>query len=431
MSQNKQNAGSAGRASLQVETAAAAVFKKYRGKRRIIVRLIELFLTPVAWFSRRQLNTGLDEVRRILVFEPGSLGDIVMLTPFLRSLRSGFPLAHISILCRSAYANLNKNYGSISQASIETLILRQGLADELIPIPIPWLVAVSPWKRYNPFSLRWPAFVQRLLRLRHRHFDLAFAGGRTDIRYNLVLWLVGAQRRIGYGFAGGGSLLTDIVQPDMGRPHQAQLPLRLLEYLGVKDHKNGSLLTVFPEEKNFAARFLADHGVGAHDFLVGLHPGSRVSARSWDQERFQKVACQLTDLHEVKVLWFSDPSDSRTPPPSKNVISASLPLREFLAVLARCRLLVCNDSGPMHLAGALGIPVVAIFGSTFPEWFKPPGDVHRIVTRRDIWCRPCGDRCIHPEPYCLTLIPVDQVMKEVTELIADLRNTQIPVGSKP
>ncbi len=396
-----------------------------------MVRLIELFLAPAAWSSRRQSGTALGQVRRILVFEPGSLGDIVMLTPFLRSLRSGFPQAQISVLCRSAYANANKNYASISQSSIETLIVRQGLADELIPIPIPWLVAVSPWKRYNPFSLRWPAFVRRLLRLRRRHFDLAFAGGRTDIRYNLVLWLTGAQRRIGYGFAGGGALLTDVVQPDMGRPHQAQLPLRLLEYLGVKDHKNGSLLTVFPEEKDFAGRFLATHGVGAHDFLVGLHPGSRVSARSWDQERFQAVARQLTDLHDAKVLWFSDPSDSRTPPPSENIISTCLPLREFLAVLARCRLLVCNDSGPMHLAGALGIPVVAIFGSTFPEWFKPPGDIHRIVTRRDVWCRPCGDRCIHPEPYCLTLIPVDQVMKEVTELIAQLRNTQVPVGSKP
>lgn len=430
MTENTKKSDVSGSPEPHVESAAAAVFKKYRGKRRFTVRLIELLLTPIAWFSKRRPNPASD-VQRILVFEPGSLGDIVMLTPFLRSLRSGFPQAHISVLCRSAYASSNKSYASINQSSIETLITRQSLADELIPMPIPWLVAVSPWKRYNPFSLRWPAFVRRLLQLRRRHFDLAFAGGRTDIRYNLVLWLVGAQRRIGHGYAGGGALLTDVVQPDMSRPQQSELPLQLLEYVGVKQRTSGTLLSVFPEERDFAANFLATHGIGPHDFVVGIHPGSRVAARSWDQQRFQTVARELTEQHNAKVLWFNDPSDSRPVPASENIVSASLPLREFLALLARCQFLVCNDSGPMHLAGAVGIPVVAIFGSTFPEWFKPPGDLHRIVTRRDIWCRPCGDRCIHPEPYCLTLIPVDQVMKQVTELIAELRNAQVPVGSKP
>jgi heptosyltransferase-2 len=391
--------------------------------------LIELFLVPVAWFSKAKVNTGLDQVRKILVFEPGSLGDIVMLTPFLRSVRNAFPLARITILCRSGYGDPTKGYASISQASIETLLLRQGLADELIPLPIPWLVAVSPWKRYNPFSLRWPAFVRRLLRLRHRRFDLSFGGGRTDIRYNLVLWLTGAQRRIGYGFAGGASLLTDVAQPDMARPHQADLTLQLLEYLGVQNSRNCRNLTIFPEEEEFAARFLADHGVGAGDFLIGIHSGSRVQARSWDQERFQEVTRQLVDQHQAKMVWFTDPSDPRSFP-AENVISASLPLRHFLAVLAKCHFLICNDSGPMHLAGAIGVPVVAIFGSTFPEWFKPPGDMNRIVTRRDIWCRPCGDRCIHPEPYCLKLIPVEQVMKEVVGMIGDIRRTPVTAELK-
>jgi len=100
-----------------------------------------------------------------------------------------------------------------------------------------------------------------------------------------------------------------------------------------------------------------------------------------------------------------------------NIIPVSLPLRQFLAVLSRCRLFVCNDSGPMHMAGALGVPVVAVFGPTQPEWFGPLGSRHRVVIRRDVWCRPCADHCLFEEPYCLRLIPVEQVMEAVTEVM--------------
>jgi heptosyltransferase-2 len=120
------------------------------------------------------------------------------------------------------------------------------------------------------------------------------------------------------------------------------------------------------------------------------------------------------------VIWFGDPANSGAGKPVPNVISASLPLNKFLAVLARCSLLVCNDSGPMHMAVSLGVPVVAIFGSTFPEWFWPRGENHRVVVRRDMPCRPCGDRCLFDEPYCLRLISVEQVMQAVEESLATL-----------
>jgi ADP-heptose:LPS heptosyltransferase len=431
MSKNDRDAGAISRMSdSHSGAAAAALFKKYKGKRRLAARLLEIAFKPFVLLSKSKIAPDLDKVRNILVFEPGSLGDIVMLAPFLRSLRARFPQAFLSVLCRSGAPTPGKGYASINAFGVQILLLEQGLADELIPIAVPWLVDVSPWKRYSLFSLRWPSFLWHLSRLRPKSFDIAFPGGRSDIRYNLALWMTGASRRVGYGFGGGGLFLTDVVTPDLGRPHQTELSLQLLEHLGIQTIPEAFRLTVTPEDRDFSARFLAEHGIRSDDLLIGIHPGSRVPTRQWGRDRFLHLAERLTTQFGAKILWFSEPGDASAPPDQK-IISASFLLRRFLAIVSQCRLLICNESGPMHLAASMGVPVVSVFGSGFPEWFRPLGEGHRIVVRRDIWCRPCGDRCIHPEPYCLSLIPVDQVMKEVTELIADLRNTQIPVGSKP
>ena len=402
------------------------IFKKFWGRRRLAVRSLEVFLKPLAWLSQTAPKPGLDEVERILVFEPGSLGDMVMLMPFLKSLRMRFPKANLSLLCRTS-TKKGQSYASIDHASVKTLLLDQGLVDELIPVAVPWLVHVSPWKKYSPFSLNWPVFVWTLLRLRRRGFDLSFPSGRSDLRYNLVLWLTGAKRRVGYGFAGAGFLLTDVAVPDIARPHQTEVCLQLLEHLGIPVIRCGQLLKLSPGDEAFSASFLRDHGIEAGDLVVGIHAGSRTASRTWGRERFRQVAQRLTGEFGAKVIWFGDPMDYSGDLLGRNILPASLPLHEFLAVLARCAFVVCNDSGPMHMAAALGVPVIAIFGSTFPEWFQPPGDKHRVVIRRDMSCRPCGDHCILDEPYCLRLIPVEQVMEAVRTSL----NTLYPTHASP
>ncbi len=398
------------------EAAAAVLLKRYAGRRRLAAKLFEVFLKPFLWFESSHFQSSLEDVRSILVFEPGSLGDIVMLVPFLRTLRARFPTATIALLCRAGRNSRKSDYSAIDPNSIETLLLNQKLVDELLPLPVPWLVDVSIWKKYNPFSSSWPAFAWQVRRLATRKFDLAFPGGRSDIRYNFVLWLAGARRRVGYGYAGGGSLLTDLVVPDPERPHQSDLSLQLLEHLGIPTAKREPLLSLSALDKAFSATFCREHGIAEDDLVVGVHPGSRVPTRTWSEERFREVAQRLRVLHNAKVIWFSEPGRTSSPPLDGKVISASLVLSEFLPVLARCDFIVCNESGPMHLAAAVGTPAVAVFGSGFPEWFGPLGERHRVVIRRDIWCRPCADHCRWSEPYCLKFVSVDQVMKDVEHM---------------
>lgn len=384
--------------------AAAAVLLKFR-RRWLVVRLVEPLLRPLTWFSRGYPDEDLSRVKSILVFDSAHLGDIVNLTPFLRSLRERFPNARLAFL---------------GQPRIEPLLRGQRLADELIPIRVPWAVHSTLWRRYNPFSLLWPAFAWQLIRLRKRHFDLAFTSGRSDLRHNFALWLTGARRRVGYGYAGGGFLLTDEVLPDLSRPHSTDLALRFLQHLEIPVTRASPLLNVPEEDQYIAKKILSECGVAPEDFLVGIHAGTRWPARQWGEEKFRELARQIVERYGGKIIWFSDPAERRNIPRGPNIFPVSLPLGQFLAVLTHCRLLVCNEGGPMHMAAGLGLPVVAIFGPTQPEWFGPRGDEHRVVIRRDVWCRPCADHCLFGEPYCLRLIPVEQVMEAVAEVIESL-----------
>lgn len=404
----------------QRSEAAAAIYKRSSGKRRFVLRVLDGALRPLTWFRKPRENAHLDDVRQVLVFEPGSLGDIVMLMPFLQTLRARLPQAGISVVCRIHATKKKGSYDAINRSSVETLLLGQGLADELIPVIVPWLADVSPWKRYNPLTLNWLRFAKRLRSLPARKFDLAFSGGRSDIRYNLVLWLTGAQRRIGYAFGGGGAFLTDVVVPDTGRLHQTDVSLQLLEYLGIRPLNEFQFLTIPPEEEAFAERFLRDFGVEEGDLIVGVHGGSRVPTRQWGEQNFLEVARQVRRDFGAKVIWFAEPGSSLPFAETEGLIPAAFGLRQFLALLAKCRFLVCNESGPMHLSAAVGTRVVAVFGSGFPEWFAPAGDGHRVVMRRDIWCRPCADRCRWKEPYCLRLISVEQVMEAVADVVKNV-----------
>ena len=385
--------------------------------RREADRAAEIFLKPSAWrhrFSHRLADAVLrllipvrkarsrpeiGEMRKVLVFDIGGLGDVILAIPFLRSLRARLPGIHITLIGRPGT-------GSI--------LVEQGLINEWMPLRIPWTEKSSRWRANNPFSVVWLRLIRDVLRLRVRGFDLAFVTGWSfDVRSNLVLWLSGARRRIAYGYAGGDFLLTDVVQPDLARPHVVDRSLRLLEHIGAPVVSRERALTVTPEEARGAAEFLERQGVEEDELVIGIHAGAGSAIREWGDERFGEVARWAAGRFGARILWFTDPAKPKPIPANVDAIRLALPFSQLIAVLSHCRLFICNDSGPMHVAAALGVPVVAVFGPQRPEWFGPYGEGHRIVIRHDIWCRPCADQCRWKEPHCLRLISVEHVMEAV------------------
>jgi len=393
-----------------LDRAALAVHWSYGRGHRVIIGIADLVLGLLVRVFPIKPLSDLSQVKKILVLEQGTLGDVIHLTPFLLNLRRRFPNAHIAVLGRPGLKNL-----------LEV----QNLSNELIPINLPWTNWLPRWKAYNPFSLLVLKFLRDALRLRQRQFDLAFVSGLGDIRGNIALYLVGARRRVAYGFGGGGVLLTDAVEPDLSRMHRPQLSLRLLEQIGIPMIPWRQLLCLAPEDAEFGREFLARNGIQEGDLVVGIHPGAGAPVKEWGEDRFGELAGKIVKQFGAKAIWFSDPGQPPTKlnGHNKSVIRATLPLRQFLGVVSCCDAFVGNDSGPMHMAAGLGVPVVTIFGPELPEWFAPLGNGHQIVVRKGMWCRPCWRKCRFAEPYCLRLIPVEEVMEAVTKVVGGRART--------
>ncbi len=376
---------------------------RYGWKRLALSRSFEIFLRPFGNVVGRKPVSPDQEPRRILVAEYWHLGDIVMLTPFLRNLRHHYPRARITLL---------------ANPKVLPLLAAQEWVDEIVTVRVPWAQCDSRRKKY--ISPYWREFLKCLAELRRRAFDWGFSA-RSDVRDNFILWAAGVRRRFGYGFGYGATLLTDVVTPDISRPHFSDRWLHLIEYLGRPVLDRQPELTLTTAERRAAQQHLSDLGIGESELVIGVHAGARNPIRQWGEQNFFGVAGMLASRFSLKVLWFCEPGSTAICGESAPwLVPVALPLREFLAMLTRCRILLCNDTGPMHFATAVGVPVVAVFGATMPGWWGPRCDRSQVVIHEGVWCRPCNDRCRFDEPYCLRGISVERVLNAAEATIANV-----------
>ena len=343
---------------------------------------------------------------RILVSELWHIGDVVLAMPFLAALRELFPSATITLL---------------SKSHARDTLANTGLVDDVVSFDFPWTFLDEDRRPRLKELVQLPAVIRRLRRAK---FDLAFDCSR-DGRNHLLLFLSGAARRIGFGFGGADYLLTDAVPVGSLDRHRTDDWMRLLEPLEMKLPSTEPRLVVSDAERRWAEDFLRRTGRGEGERLVAVHPGGSSRLKKWSLEHFKALAT-LAAESGARVLWLVDPAgtgaEAKLPTGS---IVARPSLRELIALLSQCDLLVSNDGGPMHLAAALGIPTFAVYSWGNPEWWKPyAGAGHTWVQREDITCRPCAGHCIFDEPICLTGLSLDVVAKSFRETLTPARDTR-------
>jgi heptosyltransferase-2 len=334
--------------------------------------------------------------RSFLVVEPWGIGDVVLSTALLRALRENYPAARIALLAKSHAIELLQN---------------SGLVDEVIPFDFPWTAfsgKLAPGK-YAPRQFQ--ALIQEL---RDRNFDVSL-DARRDIRSNVVTYLAGARRRIGYDFGGGAHLLTDVLPSGTQNDHKISDWLALLRPLGI-DRTEGlsPSLTVTEGEKEIARRAIGTVGLSSEREIVGIHPGASHVVRHWDAGKFASVIDRLVDDLNVQVLLFEEKDgDSAEIAPRNPIPRIRSDLRGFMALVTQCDLLLCSDSGPMHIANALGVPVTALFGPQRRDWYGPRGKLDNVVQVDEMPCRPCFDACIFATPHCMEGITVEDVVSSI------------------
>jgi len=340
--------------------------------------------------------------KNILLIELWGIGDLIILSTILRPLRDKFPNARISLL--------SKSYGKI-------IFKEHTYIDQYIDFDFPWTRFRG---KYELWSWSWAGLIRIISKLRKEKFDLIL-DARGDFRNNVLSFVIGAERRLGYTWTGGSYFLTDTPELDYKNRHRVDAWVGLLDLIELKVTSPKPNLDISDKEVRWTEDYLESQGVKKSDLLIGIHPGARIKTRCWPKDRFAKLAEYLKDNYTAQIIVFEEPQGYGGDILIKNdFIKVKPSLREMMVLIKHLTLFICNDGGPMHIATALNTPVVAIFGPTNPDWFGPLGDRKSIVIKNDIKCRPCFDYCRFTEPICLDRISIDEVIKATEKMLSDL-----------
>jgi lipopolysaccharide heptosyltransferase II len=323
------------------------------------------------------------ESSRILIRASNWLGDSVISVPAVRAIRAAHPDAHIAIAAPAKIAAIWKLVPEVN---------------EIIPIPNRRLLATVRMIRRQP------------------RFDMAVLFPNS-LRVALEAWLSGVPRRVGYRGHRRGWLLNQIVPetPKTGPPkHQAFHYLGIAEFLGATGEET---LNVQRSTLNAQRR-------SSNQVSIALCPGAEYGpAKRWLPERFAEAAKLIAEQRPVQWILFGTKKDGAI----GDDISKSLgdgcvnrigqtTIEQLIDELRACRLLLTNDTGTMHLASLLGLPVVAIFGSTEPRLTGPLGDGK--VLRHQVECSPCFLRECPIDFRCMKAVTVEEVVETVLSILA-------------
>lgn len=319
---------------------------------------------PFRLFNRRSASM---QPERILVIEPWNLGDVVISTVMLAELRSRYPQARISLLAKPHATEL---------------LEESGLVDEIISFDFRW---TAQRNKYS-FGIRTVREMMSLVRkLRAERFDVTI-DSRMDIRSNLIAAMTRAPLRLGYDIGGGGWLLTNTLPSDRPESHKVDDWLALMDLLPGSSReprqRSHPTLVVSSGEKDRARQTLLSLGV-VDTPVVAYHPGGSHPGKRWPRTQLAQLISEVKKELGGNHIVFLGPEEHDFDSLPADTIVVRPSLRELMGLLTCCDALVCNDSGPMHVADALGVPVVAIFEMGNPQWFGPSGE-HATVIRGEL-----------------------------------------------
>jgi lipopolysaccharide heptosyltransferase II len=348
-------------------------------------------------------------IKNILVMKPyGGLGDLLLSTPVIHSLKMEFPDATMTVMAKETFADILEGNPYI---------------DWVVPVPYAWT---------NGFS----KFGEQLRAIRNGNFDLALVLW-TSFREALLLLLAGIPYRVGqsgrllYSFMFSHQVDKRSEEGDE-ETHQVEILLDNVRSLGFEPKNKEVIIKVSDEATSYVDKLLYDTCMLHDEFFIGFNitKGMPVTRDQWPIKKFQSFARALSARFNAPVVFTGTESE-------KGVIDAVLEklkgpyfsiagktdLRQLAAFIKRCGLFVSPDSGPMHMAAALKVPVVGIYGlkCDYPKRWAPWTPDSRIVRIPKI---PCEYECIKetcPNFICYEAIPDDMLVNAAENLIVSIK----------
>ncbi|HEX9916552.1 MAG TPA: glycosyltransferase family 9 protein [candidate division Zixibacteria bacterium] len=337
------------------------------------------------------------DIKKILIIRLSSLGDVVLTTPVIKALKDKLPQAEIHFLTKSKYASLLKDNPHLS--SIMELEDR-GVSGLL-------------------FTLR---------KIRKLNFDLVI-DLHANLRSFFIRRLSRAKLKIRYNKRWiARFLMVNFKKIKIPSQHTVDSYLSCLKRLDIHISNRMPELYLDEKSKEFAEQLLT--GVSKDDILIGIVPGAKWETKKWGEENFAKAIEILNNRIKASFLVFGAKEDEVLISKLKSLAGdidfmeiIGLPFPKLSALISRCGIILTNDSGPMHIAVALKVPVLAIFGPTHPKLgFSPLGERDTILCA-NVECSPCslhGEReCYQKTKICMEKITPEMVADEVLEILKD------------
>ncbi len=323
---------------------------------------------------------------RILIIKPSSLGDVVHALPTVNLIRKHFPDAHISWLINDSLVSLLKHCPVIN---------------DIIAFPR------HDWAKI-------PALVRQL---RLGRFDLV-VDLQGLLRSGLMAWTTGAPRRVGLSDAREGARLFYNEVVKVPRVHAVERYLHAARHLGCNDGPVEFPLGASDTDRKHVDELLRHSTLNTQHSLIAINPSARWEIKLWGVDKYRALAERLPQGRVVFTGSASEADWIGRMAQGCPSLAGKTDLAQLVELYRRCALVISNDSGPMHIATAVGTPVVAIFGPTDPALTGPYRSRH-IVLRAGIPCSPCmKDHCTHkPHMECMTAVPVERVLAAAKHFI--------------
>jgi heptosyltransferase-2 len=306
------------------------------------------------------------DIKRILLIRTDRFGEFILNTPIIRAIKEKLPLGYLCIMVNPSVREIAEGNPYINEIMIY---------DE---------------KRMHGFFKS----LKLIFEIKKKKFDLVIILNPKK-KFNVITFLTGIPVRLGYNRK-WGFLLTHKIEDrkSSGQKHEVEYNLDLVRRIGIDTQDKSLFISVDKEDEQFIDSLLKDLGIINTDLLIALHPWTSDPVKQWSIEDFSRLAQRLSKELSCKVIIIGGKEEIDKSinfcqgNPDLINLTGKLTLRLSAALLNKCRLLISNDSGPVHLACAVGTPVIALFrsdiaGKSARRW-GPWGEEHIVIEKPNL-----------------------------------------------
>jgi len=362
-----------------------------------------MFLARRGVYSLPGQTSG-PRLEKILVVQTSFLGDVILTTPLLAEIRRRFPKSELTVLCTPRARSLLEGNPDIDRIITDD---KKGV------------------------EKGWRGLLRKAREIRGHGFTMAISPHKS-FRTACLLYLASIPCRIGFRQSAGWFLYHYRVRRD-SQLHDVERNLSLLGPLGGHTEESETTLRVEVSQssRKEVERVFASLGIQENEMLFGIHPGSVWPTKRWSADGYANLMSQLKRKYACRILLFGSPEDmeiiNRLQQLSGHLgisLAGKVGLEDLPCAIDRCSVFITNDSGPMHIAVARGVPVVAIFCATTPSLGFYPYSSRAVVVEKDLPCRPCGShggkRCPLGTEDCIRLIQPEHVLQGVEKVLGSI-----------